>query len=75
METDYIWKAMMNKDIRYSIEDELYTTTTLYYKIASLFSISCDSFFFLVICMYYNYLRKYCSPIGQKYRVQNVSVQ
>lgn len=30
METDYIWKAMMNKDIRYSKEDELYTTTIGY---------------------------------------------
>lgn len=30
IETNYIWKAMMNKDIRYPIEDELYTTTTGY---------------------------------------------
>lgn len=30
MEIDYIWKAMMNKDIRYSKEDKLYTTTTGY---------------------------------------------
>lgn len=29
METDYIWKEMMNKDIRYPIEDELYTIILL----------------------------------------------
>lgn len=28
METNYIWKTMMNKDIRYPIEDELCATTT-----------------------------------------------